>query len=215
MNAKYVPPEYNSSGFNCPHCGAFSEQTWWAIQCLNPNGGRRDIEDLKASYCRRCSQYSLWKGNRIIHPGVSIAPLPADDMPEEIKQDYLEAREIVAVSPRGAAALLRLALEKLLKHLGETGKDINEDIASLVKKGLPPGIQEILDAVRVIGNEAVHPGTLDLRDDIDTAQSLFNLLNWFVEDRISKFKEINRIYDLLPESKRLAIQKRDGTLPTT
>ena len=38
-------------------------------------------------------------------------------------------------------------------HLGESGKNINDDIAALVKKGLNLMIQQSLDVVRVIGNE--------------------------------------------------------------
>jgi Domain of unknown function (DUF4145) len=52
-------------------------------------------------------------------------------------------------------------------------------VASLVRKGLSPVVQQALDAVRVIGNEAVHPETLDLKDDRDTATTLFGLVTSF------------------------------------
>jgi hypothetical protein len=43
-------------------------------------------------------------------------------MPDEVKLDYEEAALIAQQSPRGAAALLRLALENLCNHLGDPSK---------------------------------------------------------------------------------------------
>ena len=79
----------------------------------------------------------------MIYPGSSPAPLPNPDLPEEIKADYEEARAIISRSPRGACALLRLCVQKLCGILGESGKDVNGDIAALVKKGLNPKIQKV------------------------------------------------------------------------
>jgi Domain of unknown function (DUF4145) len=113
-------------------------------------------------------------------------------MPDEIRADFNEAREICFLSPRGAAALLRLAVQKLCAVLGESGKDINADIASLVTKGLSVQIQQALDIVRVIGNEAVHPGHIDLKDDPKTAELLFDLLNLIVEEKIFRAEKTQR-----------------------
>src|SRR5262249_11163434 len=137
-------------------------------------------------------------GDTMIHPVATTAPLPNADMPDEVKADYAEASEIVGRSPRGAAALLRLAIQKLLRHLGEKGKNIDDDIAALVTKGLPATIQKALDTVRVIGNESVHPGTIDLRDEPETAAALFGLVNLIVQDRITQPKEIDTLYGKLP-----------------
>ena len=109
-------------------------------------------------------------------PGIKSGVLPNRDLPDDILRDFEEAREIANSSPRGAAALLRLCVQKLCTHLAEKGKNINDDIASLVRKGLNPKIQQSLDIVRVIGNEAVHPGELDLKDDRETALLLFGSL---------------------------------------
>lgn len=131
-------------------------------------------------------------------------------MPDDVKADYDEARGIVSKSPRGAAALLRLALQKIMPHLGEKGKTLDDDIASLVKKGLPSGVQQALDTVRVIGNEAVHPGTIELNDNPQIAQSLFKLVNIIVEKMIAEPKEVAALYDNLPPTKLEGIDKRDG-----
>lgn len=97
-----------------------------------------------------------------------------------------------------------------MPYLGEQGKRIDDDIASLVKKGLRIEIQQALDSVRVIGNESVHPGEIDLRDDPDTANALFGLVNVIVEDRISQPKKISEIYSGLPANKSLKrIEDRD------
>ena len=151
----------------------------------------------------------IWFSDKIIYP-LSGYLEPANlDLPGEIKADYEEAASILNLSPRGAAALLRLSIQKLCKHLGESGKDINNDIKNLVTKGLPHKVQEALDSVRVIGNEAVHPGTLDLKDDRATAAKLFKLLNFIATKLISEPKEIDEIYSALPADKLEGIKKRD------
>ncbi len=113
-------------------------------------------------------------------------------------------------SPRGACALLRLAVQKLCAELGEPGENINDDIASLVDKGLSVEVQQALDSLRVIGNSAVHPGEMDLTDDTETASALFELLNFIVEDRIAQPKKRAAIFEQLPPRAREAIQARDG-----
>lgn len=131
-------------------------------------------------------------------------------MPADIRLDYDEASTIFDKSPRGAAALIRLAIQKLCKELGQPGENINRDIGELVKGGLNIRVQQALDAVRVIGNEAVHPGQIDLRDDKATAGALFKLLNLIVEKTISEPKHVAEVYASLPADKLRAIAKRDG-----
>lgn len=146
----------------------------------------------------------------MVEPDVSPAPLPNPDLPSEIRADFEEARSIISRSPRGASALLRLCVQKLCGFLGESGKDINTDIAQLVKKGLNPKIQKSLDIVRVIGNEAVHPGQLDLRDQPATASQLCTLVNVIADAMISQPKAIEALYSALPETKLQQIEKRDS-----
>jgi hypothetical protein len=157
-----------------------------------------------------CGEFGVWKMGKIVFPRVKMASPPNPDFPDNAKGDYEEARTIVAESPRGAAALLRLAVQELCVHLGEPGKNLNDDIGKLVAKGLPVKVQEALDAVRVIGNNAVHPGQIDLKDDPETAAALFGLVNFIGEKMISEPKHIEGLYGSLPGGALDQIKKRDG-----
>jgi len=126
-----------------------------------------------------------------------------------IINDYLEAARIFSDSPRSAAALLRLALQKLCKQLGESGKNINQDIKNLVGKGLNPLVQKSLDALRITGNNAVHPGEINLQEEPDKVLKLFDLLNFIANKMITEPKEIETFYADLPETSRNAVERRN------
>jgi hypothetical protein len=174
-----------------------------------------DVHNVWLSRCFNCNEVALWIYDRMIYPQRGEAPPANPDLPPEIARDYDEASSILDLSPRGAAALMRLAIQKLCKHLGQPGNNINDDIKALVAGGLDQRVRKALDAVRVIGNNAVHPGQIDLRDDRATAESLFRLLNLIAEKMISEPKHVNEVYDALPEEARKAIEKRDGTREET
>lgn len=209
----YVPPTLKAAAFNCPRCGVYAKQDWYYMSGSTGKdgfGGLYQNKEFLVSRCEGCGEPTIWHGGAMIYPLHSSVEAPNPDLPQEIQDDYEEARLIANFSPRGAAALLRLAVQKLCQHLGEPGKNINTDVASLVSKGLPPKVQEALDSVRVIGNEAVHPGSIDLRDDRDTVLKLFKLVNFIAAKMITEPKEIADLYSGLPADKLAGIAKRDG-----
>lgn len=215
MGRDYVRPKHGLDAFNCPHsgCGAFAHQEWqyYVTTRERVTGGRMlTVDDFSASFCVRCKKVALWEGERMIYPRVSIALLASKDMPLEVKKYYDEARTIFHQSPRGAAALLRLAIQQLTIELGEDGANLNKAIGNLVKKGLSERIQKSLDIVRVIGNNAVHPGQIVIEDNTEIATSLFKITNLIVDDIITKFKEIDKLYNNLPKGARDQITKRDN-----
>jgi hypothetical protein len=220
---KYVEPQYNETSFTCPHCEAITGQTWQGP--VTPVGGG-DGYALAICQSAGCRKYSIWVGTptavtlgtvthhelgdaKLVWPRVRRGPSPNSDLDPNIEKDFQEAREVLDISPRAAAALLRLGLQKLMKQLGRPGKDINTDIAALVKDGLRPDVQQALDIVRVTGNDAVHPGQIDT-DDLAAVLSLFELLNIIAEDRISQPARIQALYESLPQEKLDAIKKRDA-----
>ncbi len=207
MSTPYTAPQLNRTSFNCPHCKAFSSMDWDALYI--GYRGQNNVPNLTAARCNHCNEYSLWIGSSMIYPEEIDVESPNQDLPEEVKEDYLEAANILNQSPRGAAALLRLSIEKLVNVLDAQGKDLNTKIGDLVSKGLNPKIQKALDVVRVIGNEAVHPGQIDLTDDNETAQSLFKLVNVIADGMITQPKEVDTLFDDLPEGHKKGIERRD------
>ena len=215
----HFPAKFAESKFHCPHCGVFAMQLWGNLSVTKNlydrsiNTMTRFTEELsfkwKISKCDFCSQYIIWLNENIIYPDKDNIDPPNVDLDEDIQSDYLEAASILEKSPRGAAALLRLCLQKLLKQLGENGSRINDDITSLIQKGLNTTVQSALDYVRVTGNNAVHPGVIDLKDNKDIAIKLFRVINFIANKMISEPKEIQELYDALPESEKDKIDKRN------
>ncbi len=259
MTTKSLEPSVAERAFDCPHCGAYTSQTWYSLHAkpldseqrtptiaraehrqnieklaepdqkehwlkehakrmtglaylvLLEHGthARYDAINLAVSECYVCHEFGVWVYDRLVFPQAKLGAEPNTDLPEDIKIDFEEARSIVEASPRGAAALLRLAIQKLCKELGGTGKKIDADIALLVDKGLNPMVQKSLDIVRVVGNESVHPGKLDMRDDRETARHLFGLVNAIADQMITHPKTVDDLYSKLPEDKRKGIEQRD------
>jgi len=208
-----IPPQHKNDGFNCPHCSAFAHQLWYVPARQEPSrlGHAPEYKGLEyeATKCARCGRSSFWLDGTMVYPETIIGPPPNPDMPEEVLADFNEARGIAAKSPKGAAALLRLAIQRLVDGLEEGSADLNEKIKRLVKKGLPPQLQQALDSVRVIGANAVHPGKISFEDNPEIAKSLFVFVNVICDSMITKPQEIREYYQKLPENARGAIEQRD------
>ncbi len=235
MNTPYVAPERDKKAFHCPHCNVMAQQEWqrlvWEDWFDYVKPQRMDYEEppvpdsdeeepqvnldpdnsdmLAICECQHCKGVSVWLHKQMLYPD-GYAPPPNPDLSDEIKRDYLEASSIVNKSPRGAAALLRLCVQKLCDQVGAKGDKINEQIGYLVReKNLDERIQQSLDIVRVIGNESVHPGRMDIRDDKETAMRLFTLINLIADTMITQPKQIQEMYDKLPDGKKKGIENRD------
>ena len=210
---KYIAPNKKLEFFTCPHCNTLCSHKkqvisfdYDLIYAPNQSYYKSTTYILK---CSCCSKKIIWIDDDFIYPEIQQEE-PNPDMPETVLALYKEAGLIYTKSPRAACALLRLAIDKLCNELGETDKDINKNIAGLVKKGLSIKIKKALDIVRVIGNKAVHPGEIAFDvDDIETARLLFNLINKIVDGLITEPKELDGLFDKLPQSVKDSIDKRD------
>lgn len=245
MVEKYISPQYKLNVFTCPHCGAITEQQWndCLITFYNATLNRYEYYPTGVSQtrCVACNNITLWisitkkdsnegsgeldvltntscseKEYRMIYPQTFLTSPPVENMPECVKKLYEEARSIVHLSPRGAAALLRLALDKLCDEVCEdcrksklNGK-IDKKIELLVSNGLSDKLQKAFDFVRVTGNDAVHElGLLNVQDNPEIANALFALLNLITEKMITENKQIDSLYNLIPQARRDKIDERN------
>ena len=218
---KHYPPKHAEEKFHCPHCGVFAKQLWANIEAKHIWGGYSSIrgntkfnenlgKEWTISKCEHCDEKVFWLENKIIYPKKMVVDSPNDDLSGEIKKDYTDAALIFNDSLRSSAALLRLALQKLCKQLGEKGENINGDIKNLVKKGLNPQIQKSLDVLRITGNNAVHPGEINVEEKSELVLKLFELINFIAEKMITEPKEVEELYEVeVPENAKEQIKKRD------
>ena len=211
MEKDYIAPVYLLDGFNCPTCNAFSHHKRSSKVMKD---GYITINWVNVEYCEKCKDFSVWRDGKMISPAKVTAPIAHKDMPEEVKEIFNEARNIADLSPRAAAALLRVSLEKLTECLWETDWNLNTRIGNLRKQWLPEKVIKSLDIVRITANEWwSHAGSIDLtwEDNASIVNRLFALVNFIIEKTISENNEIDNIFDSLPEEKKKWVEVRDWT----
>ncbi len=215
MKAKYIKPELKKEAFTCPNCSTLSQHKW-DTQCVDKNYGcfgnlTKNTEMLYMSKCQCCGYISFWYQGNLIWPLNTGVVAPYNEMPDDIKELYIEARNIVELSPKGSCAILRLALQKLCNRLAnqDEKKKIDGAIKKLVQNGLPSALQMAMDTFRIVGDEAVHPGEIIIDDNKDLAIAMFELINIIVEKMIIEPKQIEELYNKMPSNKLEGILNRD------
>lgn len=216
----FTAPAVQLNAFTCPHCRAYAR---FSTEWLYSNNNYRTNYVTKR--CDHCSKETLWAVSKevlvhsmpmpaigqMIFPRTLVTPAAEPSMPEAVKRDYDEAAKVLQDSPRAAAALLRLGLQKLCKELGEKGEKINDDIRALAAKNtLPPMVIKVADTLRIAGNQAVHPGEMTDEDLDEVAAKMFDLLNFIVRKAIDEPRELTELYERIPEGPRKAAESQDA-----
>ena len=86
----------------------------------------------------------MWQNDKVISPNTSHQPPAHTEMPEHVKSIYEEAASISRLSLRASCALMRHAIEELVKSMGYKG-DLFENIGQMCREGL-------IDNCTAIGN---------------------------------------------------------------
>lgn len=168
----------------CPHCGVEAKFQWHQNE-LQTNDGyyawrRATIAVCPSDHCgrsvtvfevndERSDQPSNWKLRMIEPVGANRGPVPIE-VPAAISVDYVEACNVLPISPKASAALSRRCLQAMLRAHGYKSKDLAKEIDLLLNeadasKAIPSSLRMMVDSVRNFGNFSAHPIT-----DITTLQ---------------------------------------------
>lgn len=219
-----MPPSYQAGSFNCPHCRALTQQTWYYATSAEQSDSMTSISPrIAIAECFVCSGRSIWReytkrleglphsytAAEMLYPAfASVGPPRHPDLPADLHDLYDEASAVLPVSPRAASALVRLTLEGLLNDLYPKESDLNKMIGAAAADGLPDEVIKAMDVLRFAGNRSIHEIRTD--DTVETATALFHLLNLVTERLITQPKQITALHEAMPEGLRQAIERRDA-----
>ena len=85
-------------------------------------------------------------------------PVP-EEIPDNLRTDFIEARLVLEYSPKASAALSRRVLQSLIRDKeGISKKNLYKEIDELLKLNkLPSYLADVVDGIRHYGNFAAHP----------------------------------------------------------
>jgi hypothetical protein len=163
----------------CPHCTVAFFDSWDETKFLRNN--RAIGWWYRTDKCPTCKEWIIEvtqyadannqpMGWRLIYPINSTrGPVPAS-VPKEIAEDYIEACDVISISPKASAALSRRCLQNILRSHGYEAKQLWQEIDLLLgetdtSKVIPTNLRITIDAIRHFGNFSAHP-----TEDVTTLQ---------------------------------------------
>jgi hypothetical protein len=168
----------------------------------------RDVQNASISYCFNCNEMCLWVCDQLVWPRRVERPEPKLQALPDVRRDDDEARQTLEASPRGAAVLLRLAMEKLCEELGESGESPKDGIASCVQEDVDARVQKVLDAMRIIESDATSQGQIGVGDNRAAAETLAGLVNLICEKMIIEPRQLQAMYTKLREGAQNTMEQR-------
>ena len=143
------------------------------------------MANLHVSGCHSCNGFALWVGDRLVFP------YNVDKTPDLLEKDFEEAAAILNQSPRGATALMRVCIQKLVPLLKQDGKYLNDYISSLVRKALEVEIQQSMEVLQVLRNDPGQPTSLETQEDKEMALRFFDSLKAILQRRTLQHRDEN------------------------
>ena len=217
----YVEPAYDKHAFTCQHCGTYtthSPETGYVTGSvtlkLNRSVHSSDRCNVLVTTCLSCQNIHIFIRENEAEKALLLYPFnlkyegyqpPCEDMLENIRDLYNEASQVLKYSPRSASALLRFALESLLKDVCETTPK-KDNLAGYIEQFIKENVwaeqyEFHLTELRLVGNNAVHGGKneIDFFENLEEAKQdclvLFDFLNRIVEETYTKKRKDKEFFN--------------------
>ncbi len=152
------PISYHKAQFRVPFMGQKIEASWQYRTAICPNckDGIIEIAPVTPNEARRLRDWRM-----VYSIGASRGPISLV-VPTEIREDYIEACNVLPISAKASAALSRRCLQNVLNEAGYKVRDLSEQIDLLLNekdplKAIPLRLRTTIDLIRNFGNFGAHP----------------------------------------------------------
>ena len=210
--------DFDRKTFTCPFCGKEQSYSEANTKCScapnNVNLFQKNDEDTIIYHIKcsntECGKYIIVGRFFTTNKQFDILPQHVHKnypnyIPKQIRDDYIEAADIIELSPKAAATLFRRCLQGMIHDFWDIHeKNLNAEITELQNK-VSSSMWKALDGIRKIGNIGAHmESDVNLIVDIDISeakklQKLIELLfdKWYIarHDEEELYNEISDISD--------------------
>lgn len=161
--------------------------------------------EINIFYCPECHKPTLsiyGKNDYLSNFNVQVYPTSLakqypDYVPIQIRQDYIEAFNILHLSPKASATLARRCIQGMIHDFfGVKEKNLNAEITA-IKDKVEPVIWQGLDDLRQLGNIGAHmEKDINRIIDIDSgeAEKLVKLIEFLIESWYIKRHETEQLF---------------------
>ena len=159
------------------------------VVCPNPKCKKFTLSVylFEAEYSQK--KFQQWGTGKLIHnwdiiPSSKAKTLP-DYIPQSIKDDYSEAHQILALSPKASATLSRRCLQGMIRNFfGISLPTLKAEIDAIQNK-VDPLVWQAIEGVRKIGNIGAHmEKDINVIVDVEPneAELLVGLIEFLIKD---------------------------------
>lgn len=211
--------DFDSLTYVCPYCGCKqsfnnkydSSSTGFRYNYSNHKLRETDIQifhiecsNKKCSMITVAAQDLFTKKQFDLYPQKVFKDFPSY-VPQQIRDDYIEANLIMRDSPKASSTLLRRCLQGMIRDFWNIKKNKLKDEIDELQTLIPPSQWKAIDGLRKIGNIGAHmEKDINLIIDVDEGEAerlarLIELLieKWYVSrhDEEELYNEITKSAD--------------------